>query len=234
MTLRRISGIATLLLLGGCGSAPAPEPVVVPRESRQVVATDPRVGELQVLVAELLDRLEVVNSRLERLEQLSAEGQPVGPTGAGSRGQMPPSAQPSVTAAQPPAQERLTAAEIGERYKQALEMYGKGQIDRARAAFETVLGADPNGDLADNALYWIGETWYSTGRYPEAIAAYQRIGRDYPGENKAPDALLKMGMSYARAGDLVLARRTYESLIEQYPYSTAAGAARTEIERITY
>lgn len=219
-----------MIFLAACGSAPPPEPVTVPRESAAVVATDPRVGELQVLVAELLDRLEVVNSRLERLEQEGSAMRPAAPTRptpAAPRAAAPPrvTEQPRIVP---------SGAEIGRSYQEALELYGKGQIDRAREAFQAILEADPNGDLADNALYWIGETWYSTGRYPEAISAYQRIERDYPGENKAPDAMLKMGMSHARTGDLVLARRTFERLIERYPYSTAAAAAKSEIERIAY
>lgn len=218
-------GVAPLLLATACGSTADQEPVVVPARPQQVVATDPRVGELQVMVAELLDRVEVLSSRLQRVEAGAPE--------RAAAGSSSPANSPSRSSGAE-SRPRLAPAQVADTYRQAMEMYGKGEIDRSRATFQRVFDADPSGDLADNALYWIGETYYSTGKYGEAIAQYQKIQRDYASANKAPDAILKMGMAYARQGDLSLARRTYEMLIERYPYSTAAAAARAEIRRVAY
>jgi tol-pal system protein YbgF len=137
---------------------------------------------------------------------------------------------PARTSAPP----RPATAAIGERYREALTLFGKGRLDDARAAFEQILTADPSGDLADNALYWVGEIHFVQARFNEAIAAWQRIVTEYGQQNKAPDAMLKIGMSQARMGDLRMARSTYEALLERYPYSTAAATARLEMERIRY
>ena len=129
---------------------------------------------------------------------------------------------------------RPASIAIGDQYKEAITLFGKGRLDDSRAAFEKILASDPGGDLADNALFWIGETHFVQARFTEAIAAYQRIVTEYAQQNKAPDAMLKIGMSQARLGDLGMARSTYEALLERYPYSTAAATARHEIERIRY
>lgn len=222
--------LAAICLLGGlamgCGTTSDQQPVVIASSPSSVVATDPRVGELQVLVTELLDRIEVLTARIEHMES-----QPVTPA---VRVQAAPSTPAPATQTPPAVARPASPAEVGETYKRALELYGRGQTDNARAAFNAVLEADPGGDLADNALFWIGESYFAAGRFPEAISYFQRVDRDYSGENKAPDALLKLGMAHAKTGDLALARQTFESLVKRYPYSTAAAAAKVEIRRIAY
>ena len=238
-----IARAAVAVLIGvftlACSATTADEPVVFTTAPSAVVATDPRVGELQVLVTELLDRIEVLTARIERMETQPPAPQaqvtrsqpaPAQPTPAEPRATTRPANTSPVAATPRPA----SSGEIGETYRRALELYGRGQTDNARAAFQAVLDADPGGDLADNALYWIGEIYFASGRYPEAISHFQRVDRDYSGENKAPDALLKMGMAHAKSGDLVQARQTFETLIQRYPYSTAAAAAKVEIRRIAY
>jgi tol-pal system protein YbgF len=239
--LKWIALVIPVLLLAACGSQPA-EPEVVPMAATrpQPVPTDPRVSELQVLLSELIDRMEVMNARLQKLE---AEGPPAptaprsSPAGASrpSATAAPPgrpaaaSAPPAATSRQP-----LTPARIGDRYREALTLYGKGQIDNARTAFQEVFDADPAGELADNALYWVGETYFATGRLAEAATHYRRVVSDYGDQNKAPDALLRIGVIQARGGDLVLARQTLNQVIGTYPYSTAAASARAELKRIQY
>ena len=94
--------------------------------------------------------------------------------------------------------------------------------------------ADPAGDLADNALFWIGETYYATASYSDAMRYYARVAKDYAEQNKAPDAIFKMGITYVKTGDLGMARRTFEECIAKYPYSTPASSARMELQKIKY
>ena len=216
------------------GSAPAPV----------VSATDPRVSELQVVVAELLDRIEVLNARVAKLESGAPQPQIRVAEETPVQAQPPaaPAAAPSRPATQPARSTRAArgvtppsaGAALAESYRGALELYGKGHIDEARNQFQAVFDADPAGDLADNALYWIGETYFSTGKYNEAIKVYARVIGDYGDQNKAPDAMLKTGLAQAKLGDLTLARQTFEQLIAKYPYSTPAAAAKYELKRIKY
>ena len=235
--MKRLAGALILGLTLGCSTQPVDEEVS-PQPSPQpvVVPTDPRVAEMEVVVGELLDRIEVMNARLQKLEQ----GQPA-PRETTTRrvADATPPPSPAEPRAAAPATERpagppLRGAALGEAYRSALELFGKGRLDDARATFQRVYDSDTNGDLADNALYWIAETYFVRARYADAIRIYHQITTDYSDQNKAPDAMLKTGLAQAKLGDLALARRTFEELIAKYPYSTPAAAARHEIKRIQY
>jgi len=239
------AALLVLLLAAGCSTTagdefdaelpakPAPPPV------------DPRVSDLQVTVNELTERIEILQSRIHELEKREPPARTVRTVSA----QPPPAATvaratPSTTTellntttpqtAAPEQSRAVASAEIADRYRDALALFGKGALDSARNAFQLIFDADPSGELADNALYWIGETYFTTAKYGEAIRVFERIEADYADQNKAPDAIFKIGSALARQGDLALARRTYQRLIEKYPYSTPAAAARVELNRIKY
>lgn len=211
--------LLTLAILGCRTAVPELPP---PAPAAQPAPVDPRISEIQVLLAELLDRVEVLNARLQRIETAP-------PAAAAS-----PSASPAASSSAPPPSKPLTGAAIAEKYRGALALYGKGSLDEARRVFQEILDADPGGELADNALYWMGESYFVRGKYAEAMELYRRILKDYSDQNKAPDAMFKLGLSYVRLGDLALARTTFQQLIEKYPYSTPASAAKAEIKRIKY
>ena len=257
--MRAVAAAATLaLLLAACASSrsrdevnlPPPPPPEFPAPVQP--ANDPRLAELQTSMTELLERLDVMNDRLAKLEAaqsdmmstterrvaeravepaLVAAPQRVAIAGSGSM-TAPSQATPApVLAARttPPAR-----ADIYTRYRNALVLYGKNRWADARTVFQQVFDAEPNGELADNALYWMGETCYAAGDYPNAMRFYARVTKDYPNENKAPDAMFKMGLAYAKTGDLGMARKTFEETMKRYPYATAAASAKAELARIRY
>ena len=104
----------------------------------------------------------------------------------------------------------------------------------ARATLQQVFDADASGELADNALYWIGETYYATGDYSSAMRAYERVTKEYPAQNKAPDAMFKIGLTFEKTGDLGMARKTFDEVIRRYPYANAASSAKLELKRVKY
>ena len=208
-----------MLLVLGCASAPPPVP---PQPAR---ADDEGLLELQTSMTELLERLDVLSDRIARLERagedvgapLSSPAPVVGPA-------------PRTTPQTAP----LRAADLAEQYRAAIMLLGGRRFSEARQLLQKVFDAEPAGDLADNALFWIGETYFSEGDYPNAISYYRRVSTDHGNQNKAPDAILKLALSYVRTGDLVLARQTLQEVIARYPYSTAAASARSQLERIKY
>jgi len=183
-------------------------------------------------MTELLERLDVLNDRINRLEQAQAEPQ-VAPRKAQvaepSPVQPAPVPQPSV-----PASSAMVSAQIANAYRDAIVLFGSGRLAESRAAFQKVFDADPRGDLADNALFWIGETYYNAGQYTDAMRLYERVSRDFADQNKAPDALYKLAMAYEKTSDLQLAKKTLEEVISRYPYSTPAASAKAELKRIKY
>ena len=123
---------------------------------------------------------------------------------------------------------------LADDYRNALMLYGRGKFDDARRAFQQVFDQDPAGDLADNSLYWIGETYFAAGNYSEAMKYYKRVTVEFAEQNKAPDALFKIALSFEKTSDLGMAKQTLEEVIRRYPYSSAAASSKLELKRIKY
>lgn len=243
--MKKIAVAAVLMLSFGCASTDdAPEPVTVPQ-----AAPDPRIGELQTAMTELLERLDVMNSRLARLEETGTTAAPaaapiqpviretVRETPRETVVEAPEATETAAEAPEAPAQpvqRALVGAKLAEDYRQAIMLFGRGRHADARRAFQQVFDSEPAGDLADNALFWIGETYYAAGDYTNAVRHYSRVVNEFSDQNKAPDALFKIALAQARTGDLALARRTLQQVIEKYPYSSTASSAKAELQRIRF
>ncbi|HYS54534.1 MAG TPA: tol-pal system protein YbgF [Thermoanaerobaculia bacterium] len=217
--LRFLLPSAFCLLTLSCASSkqPADEPSLVPPPQPASSPTvDKQLVDLQTSLTELLDRLDVLNARISKLE-----------------GGAPPT--PAATSTTAPARSpALHVADVAETYRRALMLFSQGKHAESRAMFQQVLDGDPTGQLADNALFWIGETYFAAGDYNKAMRFYERVTKEFATENKAPDAMLKLGVTYEKISDLGMARKTFEECIRKYPYSTAAASAKQELQRIKY
>jgi tol-pal system protein YbgF len=200
---------------------------------------------MQTSMTELLERIDVLNARIARLEtapqsetRVAVQPQPrvvePAPRPALESAAVAPSTPAPVRATTPPVSGPLQNAAIADSYRAALILFGKGRMADARAALQQVFDADPSGELADNALYWIGETYYAASDFSNAMRAYERVTKEYPEQNKAPDAMFKIGLTFEKTGDLGMARKTFDEVIRRYPYSTAASSAKLELKRVKY
>ncbi|HUP01577.1 MAG TPA: tetratricopeptide repeat protein [Gemmatimonadota bacterium] len=115
-------------------------------------------------------------------------------------------------------------------YNGAITDYQQGRLDLARQGFEEYLRLFPRGLSAADAQYWLGIIAYDEERYDGAIDLLQEVPRRYPDSGKAPLALRKMGDAYRALGEEERAAIAYRTLIDRYPNSTEAEAARREIE----
>jgi tol-pal system protein YbgF len=238
--MRRAAAVVLALALTACASSKAkddgPPSLVPPAETAPAAANDARITDLQTSMTEMLDRIDVLNARIAKLESGAPAIAPPPPVAPQSVVASPPVAPPPPAAppSQPQPANALHSAQIADAYRNALMLYGRNKIADARAAFQQVFDADPSGELADNALFWIGETYFQAGDYQNATRFYTRVTKEYPEQNKAPDALFKIGMSFAKTGDLAMARKTFQEVIARYPYSTPAASAKQELQRIKY
>jgi tol-pal system protein YbgF len=230
---------ASLALLFACAAACSSSrqddelPSTIPPaeiQAQQPSAPDARVSDLQTTLTELLDRLDVLNARIAKLE--AAQGQPQ-PVRAAQPQAGAPQTQPQ-SAAAPSRTPALHDAQIAEEYRRAIVLVSQSRHVDARQVFQHVFDSDPTGDLADNALFWIGETYFAAGDYSNAMRYYERVAKEYADQNKAPDAVYKLGIAFEKTGDLGMARRTFEEVIARYPYSSPAAAARMELKKIKY
>jgi tol-pal system protein YbgF len=103
----------------------------------------------------------------------------------------------------------------------------------AEATFEDFLKRHPGHQLAGNAQYWLGETFYVRGQYRPAAAAFLKGYQDYAKSQKAPECLLKLAMSLQRLGQKDAACSSHNEFAAKFPNPPAhiKGLAQTERQR---
>ena len=114
-------------------------------------------------------------------------------------------------------------------YQAAYSDVAAGRYKLAREAFQTYLKYFSDTEVADNAQYWIGESYYATGDFAAAIPEFQKVVQNYPKADKVPSAMLKIGLSYSRLKNSAEANKYYRMLIQKYPKSSEAAAARERL-----
>lgn len=111
-------------------------------------------------------------------------------------------------------------------YMKGLDAFKKGDMPVARENFKAFIEQNPQHELAANAHYWIGETYYSEKAYEPAIVSFQDVIKNYPGKEKVPAAMLKQAISFRAINDLKSARFVLKRLAESYPRSEEAKKAK--------
>lgn len=114
-------------------------------------------------------------------------------------------------------------------YVKAFGLYSANNFAAAIDSFESFLKLKPQSDYAANALYWIGECYYSLSDLPKAKDAFFKVAGNYPNSPKAPDSLLKLGFTMTAMKEKEKALAIYDSLIKSYPSSPAAAKARERL-----
>lgn len=122
------------------------------------------------------------------------------------------------------------ATNFEEDYKDAYETFQKGEYKAAREKFQKYLETHPGSKYADNALYWIGESYYNEKSYEKAIIAYDDVAKKYPDGGKASAALLKQGMAFSSLGDKKSANAIFKKIVEGYPKSEQAATAKKKLK----
>ena len=141
-----------------------------------------------------------------------------------------PSRPDTVAPAVPPpaaASGKITDDRLYATAKQALD---KGDYPAARTDFSELIRLYPKSNHADNAQFWIGDSYYREQWYEKAILEYQKVIENYPNGNKVQAALLKQGFSFLNLQDTANARLILKELVRKYPDSNEAGIARKKLE----
>jgi tol-pal system protein YbgF len=88
-----------------------------------------------------------------------------------------------------------------------------------------LVGCVPHSELADNAQYWLAESYYSKREFPMAITEFHKVIQLYPQSPKAPSSLLKIGYAYYEMGNMEQGKQELQRLIQQFPTSAEATLA---------
>ncbi len=181
------------------------------------------VNTLSAQIAQLQDKLEDTNYRLAQVsQQIAATNQDLKaartlPTAPGAAGE----ALPAATAADPEAL-----------YQTSYSDYLRGNYDLAMLGFKQYLEAFPETDLADNAIYWIGECFYRQQKYVDAIGEYDRVLKQYPRSDKTASALLKKGFALLEQGQRKEGTAQLQSVVKTFPSSDEANLAKQRLQSL--
>jgi tol-pal system protein YbgF len=146
----------------------------------------------------------------------------------------PPTVSPSPTPAVAPPVATTPAGESApELYDRALKKIREEQdFDAGRELMEAFLKRYPEHDLAVNAAYWIGETYYAEKNYEQAILQFEEIIQKYGDHPKVASAMLKQALAFESTGDQATAKLLLQRVIERYPLSDEAGKAKQKLQTL--
>jgi tol-pal system protein YbgF len=131
-----------------------------------------------------------------------------------------------------PAVPRLPSSDPETLYQTAYSDYRAGSYDLAIMSFTRYLETYPDTELADNAMYWLGESYFAQGRFRQAVLAFDDVLAKYPRSEKVASAMLKRGYSHLQMGQRDQGLDQLRALLRTHPSSEEAAIARQQLETL--
>ena len=126
----------------------------------------------------------------------------------------------------------ILAGSDQDNYQLAFDLLKNGRYVESAEAFEQFLAVFPSSPLADNAQYWLAETYYVQRQFTTALPTFQLVIDDYPNSTKLADALLKIGFCNYELQQWDDARNALSRVAREFPDTTAARLASQRLERL--
>ena len=162
------------------------------------------------------------------LSRGGGEPEPARPTPPAAASPQPPAqatpAPPTTPAPESPAASArgtLPAGSSKEQYAYAFSLMQKASYAEATAAFSEFLERNPSDSLADNARYWLGESYYARNEYARAAETFLDAYEKNKTGPKAPETLLKLGMALGKLDKKKEACASFRELSRSFPNATA-------------
>lgn len=258
MVRNRLADLAVVLVAGFLAGGSAVATAADQALEKRLQILERRVSHVSELVLEveglkrsnreLLGRVEELEYRLKRMEQkqrelyldLDSRLSALQPNASGPAVEVPASGKPpaaapgSTPAKKPAAMKTASPARIQAEYDAAYALLHPSQrrYKEAIAAFNAFLEKYPASELADNALYWLGETYYVTEDNKSALAAFDRLLKEFPRSDKVPGALLKKGYILDAMGRKREARDVLQQLVSEYPDTSVSRMAKARLKKL--
>ncbi len=134
----------------------------------------------------------------------------------------------NLTPAAPP-RTNLSAQDL---YNTAYSDYEKGNYDLAIDGFSIYREQFPSSPYADDALYWIGECYFSQKKYDQAIDQFNDLIIGYPLSNKIATSYLKKAFSLTELKKKDEAIAVLKLLITKYPLEEETKNAQQKLKEL--
>lgn len=244
--MRSVQGFAVCILLAGCATSPEQDPVV-----QKLAELDSRLLRLERVLTnqsllDLSQRIEASQNEVRTLrgqidelqhnvnrsqtqlrEQYADVDRRIGAleTGGGAAIGAAAGAAASTGLPVPQGDDRAN-------YQAAFDLLKDGKYAEATVAFKRFLSTFPDSVLADNAYYWLGESYYVQKQYGEGLKSFRTVVDKYPASRKMPDALLKIGYCNYELKNWADARASLTQVVQQYGDTTAARLANERLSKM--
>lgn len=155
---------------------------------------------------------------------------PAGPPGSQYQEGPPPmaAAAPQLPA---PAGASLPNGTPRQQYDYAFGLLRQANYPAAEQALRAFVQRYPNDDLAGNAQYWLGKTYFVRENYVEAATAFAEGYKRYPRSGKAADNLLELGMSLGNLKRTDEACLAFARLERDFPSAPSGIKERASAEK---
>ena len=213
----------------------ADQKLLIDNMARDVGVARERAGDTNVRITSLQEEVEALRATVQAFQQAAvaaaAAATPVDPNTPIDP--LAPAPAPSAPASLAPPAPLPSAAGLSPTrlFDTARADFFAGQWDSAISGFQAFLKAFPKSELADDAQFNIGETYYSQNKWAEAVAEYDTVIDGYPNTNSVSLAYYKRGMSQERLGQTDAARASWETVVTMAPDSDAGRLAKQLLSR---
>jgi tol-pal system protein YbgF len=212
--------------------------------SSRLADLDAEVASLRDEVARLQGDVDSLRRELEKAQAGRSLGNPgaaPAPTegaAAGAAGTASVAAPNPTTESPAPAGTAASSEEVRD-YETAFGLYRAGKYSDAIDRFQAFLQTHPSSEFADNALFWMGESYFKLNDFEQAAVAFDRVVKRFPNGNKVPDALYRQGVSLQEIGIRTGQQSTYgpaacqifKRITDEFPSSDRVAEARRQLEK---
>lgn len=136
----------------------------------------------------------------------------------------------SRTASVPPTPSADPAAESAA-YETALNLLKEAKYKDALTGFEQFISQHPRSPLLPGAHFWAGNAALQAKEVATASNYFNAVLTNWPRDPVAPDALLGLANSQQALGDAKSSQETLKKLVERFPESSAATAAKQRLAK---
>ena len=126
----------------------------------------------------------------------------------------------------------LSSEEIRFEYQKAFDLIKVGEYLAAEESLSIFIDLYSDTGFIDDAIYWLGESFYSQKKYNKALKEFQKITKEYPDSEKLVEAILKTGFTQFELGDIEKSIKTLNQLIKSYPDSSSSRLAKEKLNSI--
>jgi tol-pal system protein YbgF len=117
-------------------------------------------------------------------------------------------------------------------FESALAVFRKGDFPGAQTAFTEFIKRYPQSGFRPTALFWLGNAQYANRDYRGAIGNFRALLIAAPDHPRAAEAVLSIANCQVELKDNAGARKTLAELLQNYPQSEAAIAAKERLAKL--